>query len=217
MLLSMLVPCVRLHIHASIKGVRVAIRGGNHSLGGTFLSIDTLGLKQCSLFMPHAQSITTSSTTTTTATSSSKVASAASHRRRKRHDFEHVPSFQDFQHKQQVTNLYRKFLRLLPVSRDRDTRIMLRREFRIDALDAWHKKRRLSEGHKRLKEVQAMQSNSGAQQLPVQGRPTHVNIAKDLLHDDDDDDDDDNDDKNTTESNKASTSTTTGLWPWQRS
>lgn len=84
-------------------------------------------------------------------------------RTRRRHRFgnntAHIPSFHDFQQQAQARSLYRKFLRL--ARRDQDYRNQVRNEFRRNASSP-DGRRALSEGTRRLKEVQAMLSTVGS-------------------------------------------------------
>jgi len=93
--------------------------------------------------------------------------SSPARRKRHRHRFnnftEEIPSFQEFQQKQQVRSLYRKFTRLVykTASGTRtDLQNQIRREFRLPQADSWHIKRSVSEGNRRYKELAAMLGSS---------------------------------------------------------
>jgi hypothetical protein len=85
-------------------------------------------------------------------------------RKRRRHRFhvDSIPSFQDFQQQQRARSLYRQYLRLIwPTSQRGDFLVQVRHEFRIaPADDDWQRKRALSEGSRRLKELGAMLGSS---------------------------------------------------------
>lgn len=83
-------------------------------------------------------------------------------RRRHRFHVDNIPSFQDFQQQQQIRSLYRQYLRLIwPTSQRGDFLAQVRVEFRnTPADDDWQRKRAMSEGSRRLKELSAMLGSS---------------------------------------------------------
>ena len=127
-------------------------------------------------------------------------------RRRRRHNFDvtSVPSFQEFQQQQQVRQLYRKFWRvtspLAPANRD-ELRQQVRHEFRrnLQVSSSWDRKRALSEGSRRLKEISAMLGSSVKS-------ATNEEAESSL----------DEDDEDRSRSAAARKTSETKQWPWQR-
>ena len=73
-----------------------------------------------------------------------------------------MPSFHDFQRQQKVKSLYRSFLRLAyQTPSPQDLLSQIRPEFRqSNVATEWDRKRALSEGQKRYKELSAMLGSS---------------------------------------------------------
>lgn len=123
-------------------------------------------------------------------------------RKRRRHRFqvESIPSFQDFQQQQRTRGLYRQFLRLVwDTPQRKDFLSQIRHEFQNVAVgDDWQRKRALSEGSRRLKELSAMLGTSVAAQKS--GR----------------DDGTGRDDNSSGQTSTLAPPSTSELWPWQR-
>jgi hypothetical protein len=123
-------------------------------------------------------------------------------RKRRRHRFQvdSIPSFQDFQQQQRTRGLYRQFLRLVwGTSQQKDFLSQIRHEFRnVVVGDDWQRKRALSEGSRRLKELSAMLGTSVAAQKSIR------------------DGGDGRDDHSPGETSTSAPPSTSELWPWQR-
>jgi hypothetical protein len=131
-----------------------------------------------------------------------RLAETSDRRKRRRHRFQvdSIPSFQDFQQQQRTRGLYRQFLRLVwRTSQRTDFLSQIRHEFRNVAVgDDWQRKRALSEGGRRLKELSAMLGTSVA--AKNSGR----------------DNGDRRDDHSSGEGSTRVPVSTSELWPWQR-
>jgi hypothetical protein len=123
-------------------------------------------------------------------------------RKRRRHRFQvdSIPSFQDFQQQKRTRGLYRQFLRLVwGTSQRMDFLSQIRHEFRnVAVVDDWQRRRALSEGSRRLKDLSAMLSTSVAAQKSIR------------------DDGDARDDHSPGETSTSVPPSTSELWPWQR-
>jgi hypothetical protein len=104
-----------------------------------------------------------------------------SRRRRTRYDFGSIPSFREFQHNFEVRRLYRNFMRLLKTQHG-EMRDLVRREFRVPAsADAVN--RRVTEGRRRLKEIQAMvNAQSGGKLDPTTAASSATSGSHHQLH-----------------------------------
>jgi hypothetical protein len=125
-------------------------------------------------------------------------------RKRRRHRFQvdNIPSFQDFQQQQRTRGLYRQFLRLVwDTPQRKDFLSQIRHEFQnVTVGDDWQRKRALSEGSRRLKELSAMLGTSVAAQKP--GRDNGDGRGRD--------------DNSSGETSTRVPPSTSELWPWQR-
>jgi hypothetical protein len=123
-------------------------------------------------------------------------------RKRRRHRFQvdSIPSFQDFQQQQRARGLYRQFLRLVwHTSQRGDFLSQIRHEFRnVAVVDDWHRKRAISEGGRRLKELSAMLGTSVAAK----------SVSKD--------NGDGPENHSSGERSTRAPPSTSELWPWQR-
>lgn len=84
------------------------------------------------------------------------------HRSRFGSSVEKIPTFREFQQKQQVRNLYRQFIRLVR-KESPDLHNQIRQEFRLSqrtTTDHWNIQRSLSEGLRRYKELVEMLGSS---------------------------------------------------------